>query len=896
MGLVIGEQNRPSTFYIYPNTGNNKIENILINIKGPYNTFGSYNISDSISSDNINALAKFRKDTLKEQKKLEYKSVAQKSFFRAVSFDIGPIVNLMTNKKNTGEIAVNVELEDDRVKITFLPKFSGIYELLLTHDGQHLQGSPFITRIMKNSKDVEDTLKTKSKTGKSKIERKVINKSIDFINESVDVTDEFDLKLDSNNNTNNKDLSESNRSDDESTYQDSGIFDLNDQCSNRSRQNDLEDIDEDSQFAESSVTDESNQNSLDCKIGEEANVSDLIEIDNESHGDGKKIIIHNRMPDDVTFLTQEMEQQTEQMQEENIQEQNVIAEDCISDTVSAISEDNNAGLEDEIFDNADLQNNQEFENLYNKYTDNENQNQNKIINVQNDDSTINNINGTDFEILSNIPQFQRGKKVTSSIEKIVEIFEKDPSNKNAKDKVHVTVAEKIIIKKSDFTHASPVLTNIAQEAANNKKVPSEDSVHLKGDIQLSSKDKRPILRKDSSICLEDDEIYDTNVKEIKSIFEKRSDVQNRRFVSNFKKQNALQDSKKMLAKSLPNLICDPEKGSMEDPYRDDEFLIRFKEKKNFWNNLILQNSNSSLNVSASEINDDNTNLKLKQYENISQSSNGLNTFSKGSKTLPLNKFKRKKNELCKTASLDLTKTYQDIDGEERVCKITRAESLYDRIRLFEKGKRNFFYITQIIKKMYDYFTDFDTGKHSNLLKRTKERSDLREKPKHAEIIKPDSLTEVPNTNSTNQIEEDIRFAEIMKERFEISKRYFSSLESLHVKPNLNRRHSMDSRASDPKEVPLKKGGSLKVLNVMDKFSLDNIYKDVVLNKIRNSNFMGTPNKDAVMETLSSVSSCENECDRGKNNVEEEDLNLQFFNIKKRLRKRRSIKSIFDVNY
>lgn len=174
---------------------------------------------------------------------------------------------------------------------------------------------------------------------------------------------------------------------------------------------------------------------------------------------------------------------------------------------------------------------------------------------------------------------------------------------------------------------------------------------------------------------------------------------------------------------------------------------------------------------------------------------------------------------------------------------------------------------------------------------------MKQKSSLTEITKPESLTDVPNTTSNDQIEEDLRFAEIMKERFEMSKRYFSSLEIINAKPNLTRRHSMDSKPSTAKEVPLQKGGSLKVLNVVDKFSLDNIYKDVILNKMKNSSFMGSPNRDAIVETLSSVSSSENnDTDKDKNCVEEDDLNLQFFNIKKRLRKRRSIKSIFDINY
>lgn len=909
MGLVIGEQNRPSIFYVYPNTGTNKIDNVLVNIKGPYNTFGGHIISNSeTQTNNVNTMIKIRKENLKEQQKLEYKSRAQRSFFRSVSFDIGPIMNLVTNRRNSGEIAVKVEMEKERAKITFLPKFSGIYELLLTSDGQHLQGSPYVIRIMKSNQEIEDILQGRIKTNRSVIERKIIGKCIDFVSESVSITEGHPFKFDSNNNPNAKDSVESNRSDDESVYQDSGIFDLSDQLSNRSKPRDLEEIDEDARLSEISdlnAMDESKHNSLEYKAENENyledNVNSVVELNSENK---ENVIVHNYMPDDIKFLTEDYKEfhlLRPESSEELTDEVKVLENDLLEDGSSNQTVEK---VEEEVLDSEN-----EFENLYNKIAKDEEpapppEDPHPVEDLKSQNDVDQNLSSTDFEILSNIPQFQKGKKITASIEKIVEIFEKDSANKTNK----IEIQQQITYLKYDLNCASPVLPNIEQEAIIPDELPAGDSAHLlEKDEQLSTMEEGPVSQKIDSICLNDDEtkigdvkniegeVYDTNVRNIRNIFEKKDEVKipNRRFATTWKRQNGLQETKNKLAKSMPNLSCaNNTKNSMEDSFVEDEFLLKFKEKRNFWKNLVQQNSNGNLNASTPEISLNNTRLISKHYEMTSQSVSALNTLPKTNKSSLSNKLKRQKEELCKTVSLDLTPSFDvEFKTQDRTTKITRSESLYDRIRIFDKGRIN---QNKIILKLKLKFSDFDFSKHTLVLKRTKERSDLKERSKH-QILKPDSLTEVPNTTSTDQIEEDLRFAEIMKERFEISRRFFCSLENVDGKPNLSRRHSMDSKPHE-KEHPLQKGGSLK--NVMETFSLDNVYKDVILSKMKNSSFKGSPNHDALVETLSSVSSGETDGDKEKKDFaeEEEDLNLQFFNIRKRLRKRRSIKSIFDVNY
>ncbi|KRT85899.1 hypothetical protein AMK59_2710 [Oryctes borbonicus] len=839
-------------------------------------------------------------------------------------------MNLVTSRRNSGEIAVKVKMENDRAKVTFLPKFSGIYELLLTNDGQHLQGSPFIIRIMKNTKEVEHALQETTRISKSKIERKIISKSIDFINESVNVTEEDSFKLDTNNNANAKEpkeTTEANKSDDESSYQDSGVFDISESVNRSVKPIDLEEIDEDSRFSEISdanTTDESKYSSLEYKMADDnvenlnSNINSAIKFNS---GEAQEIVLHNHTPD-IKFLANDFEQQLDQIRLESLPQPDLTVTAAEGEIPHEVSQTNvlHAEMEEDIFNDAnDSESNQEFENLYNRIANDESTSDpeagietldstdGKIAENETKSSPLNAVQieedatfsetGTVMKIINNLThivssnnledlpdtsEIQNGKRVTSSIERMVEIFEKEPTT--TINKMEPIDAAKITPLDLGTAYASPIFSNIAQEAIVPEESPVEDSARLlKEDYELSSKDKRATLVRDYSICLDDDEIFNTNVKEIKRVFETKPEVKapNKRFATTGKKQDGLQETKNKLAKSMPNLSCDDGvKDLMEEFFGEDEFLLKFKKKRNFWNNLISQNSQSSLNVSNSEINLNNAKLMSERCNNVSQSVNCLNTLPRSNKpSSPLNKYRRKKEELHKANSLDLANTYDDeFHTDAKNNKIVRAHSLYDRIRIFDK--------------------DFDSGKHTTLLKRTKERAELKEIDQHPEIPKPESLTEVPNKTSNDQIEEDLRFAEIMKERFEMSKRFFCTLEVVNTKPNLGRRHSMDSKPQATKEVPLQKGGSLKMLNVSDKFAMDNIYKDVILNKIKNSNFRGSPNRDAIVETLSSVSSSESSdfVEKNKDLLEEEDLNMQFFNIRKRLRKRRSIKSIFDINY
>ncbi|XP_065170203.1 uncharacterized protein [Atheta coriaria] len=161
MGLVTGEQHRKTVIYIYPNFKGQTLDDLLVNIRGPYNTYGS---------TTLKALS-FTRD---KNTKLPDK---RQSFLKSLSADFSNLLK-PKDKGPACDIEIKTEFEKERAKLVFVPNNSGVYEICLTTNGEHIAGSPFNLSIEKNRSGITQNLNdedVKPRTDSKSIKKKVLN-------------------------------------------------------------------------------------------------------------------------------------------------------------------------------------------------------------------------------------------------------------------------------------------------------------------------------------------------------------------------------------------------------------------------------------------------------------------------------------------------------------------------------------------------------------------------------------------------------------------------------------------------------------------------------------------------------------------------------------------------
>lgn len=144
--------------------------------------------------------------------------------------------------------------------------------------------------------------------------------------------------------------------------------------------------------------------------------------------------------------------------------------------------------------------------------------------------------------------------------------------------------------------------------------------------------------------------------------------------------------------------------------------------------------------------------------------------------------------------------------------------------------------------------------------------------------------------------------ETIKSQFKRAIRFFKNLEqNSRVKLDktknnddnvLIRRFSLDMENNHPDMRFMRKGGSLNLENVSKRFSINNLYGDVFGNRGRGS-FRGTPNKDAVISSLGSLSK---DLDKSNFKTQDENISYNLFVSRAKTKKRKSLRALFDVNY
>ncbi|KAK4883019.1 hypothetical protein RN001_006338 [Aquatica leii] len=198
MGLVSGEQFRKMYFYIYLNVPvSHNSGDIVINIRAPSDVYHTLSIP----------FCSIKKTII--QKPLptikNYPAKFQQSFFRSVSVDSETTDKLCHKQSNI--IPVMFLVENDRVKVIYIPQHSGIYEISIITNGFHLLGSPFPVSISENTSNVYDNFnETDINTNANRtITKKIVSAIIDFLDTKTE-KDDSDLLLNSSTYTKNAKL------------------------------------------------------------------------------------------------------------------------------------------------------------------------------------------------------------------------------------------------------------------------------------------------------------------------------------------------------------------------------------------------------------------------------------------------------------------------------------------------------------------------------------------------------------------------------------------------------------------------------------------------------------------------------------------------------------------
>lgn len=140
MGLVTGTQNKDTAFYIYSTSKSSLTKDVIVKIRGPYSSYATVTIPA------------FRSSSLKQSSnnKLIFENKQRRSFLKSISMDF------MSSEKGDDVIPVKIEMESDRAVVGFVPKHTGMYQIVLTSNNEHLAGSPYNLRILSDDSDDND--------------------------------------------------------------------------------------------------------------------------------------------------------------------------------------------------------------------------------------------------------------------------------------------------------------------------------------------------------------------------------------------------------------------------------------------------------------------------------------------------------------------------------------------------------------------------------------------------------------------------------------------------------------------------------------------------------------------------------------------------------------------
>lgn len=102
--------------------------------------------------------------------------------------DFSQLINISNNTNCKHSIPLKITMESDRAQVSFIPRFTGMYQIYLTSNGDLLNGAPFSIRVTRNETGVKDTFDTENKNENDKSnvrKKKILARIIDFIDEKL---------------------------------------------------------------------------------------------------------------------------------------------------------------------------------------------------------------------------------------------------------------------------------------------------------------------------------------------------------------------------------------------------------------------------------------------------------------------------------------------------------------------------------------------------------------------------------------------------------------------------------------------------------------------------------------------------------------------------------------
>lgn len=176
MGLFSGEQYRKTDFYIYLDPEDKTSKNcssVIIQIRGPYGTYGEAVVpplDNKSSVMNGSSVPLFPTISVLQSKQ---------------NAPVETLLSLKTNgyERHFGDnIVIGVTIENNRAKVTYIPKNYGMYEINMIANGELLKGCPYNVHIFNNTSGVDESLENEVPLERStKLrKKKVISKTIDF--------------------------------------------------------------------------------------------------------------------------------------------------------------------------------------------------------------------------------------------------------------------------------------------------------------------------------------------------------------------------------------------------------------------------------------------------------------------------------------------------------------------------------------------------------------------------------------------------------------------------------------------------------------------------------------------------------------------------------------------
>ncbi|CAG9863670.1 unnamed protein product [Phyllotreta striolata] len=878
MGLFSGEQHKKTTFYIYLNdrcdNDDTKEDNIIIHVKGPFGTYG-----EAVAPKLVNKRRKLKRKT-KQERRSSIQFIENLMQSNAWNFT-------RAQRKNINEgVEIETAMENDRIRVSYVPTNYGMYEISMISGGELLKGCPFNVHIFINElNDVNQSDKVVSKArkvikthlprlpendeaklkpeGKSRFNfREVveeITKNGSVYRSILGHTPEVEmssLEISASINKESKDSKNTHR--DETDY-----FDSIEKVETNSKYGD--------KLSENEALSQEKSETNNIKLPENSpvdnnNITKLstsaLNIKNApakpidlGQTDENKAISKDDLNNYNNLRTNENNQKKDEIYDSNNLRRPSSDKNIIINEFSNKQNSKKASLEltssayvqsepEEKLSNASLK-----VQIINNYSSSKNQQTVANKDDNNQHTKANNLTTATF---ANKNLINSGIETKHSSY----VFEPKYINKPKINKIKIPeLFAEDAIKKRPYHWDDKYFKNILNES-------NKDYSSLDYEKKISAEFEKKRSKFTSPTCpghivTEVDAIQKT-VAEKRKIFAQRTPRKlysygSNSLISSFSDENEQKSTAELNVLneihayenySLTNTISLPNL-SLET----DCSLVSFESRKSFWESM---STGSSTSVSTKS-------LSPRKPEN------SLNSLER-SKLIwkkPQDIYKSADDVLSLTSTKEHKIMYNSVEDSLDKCAVMSVEERKRKLleRKFEEEK---FISRKVVSKVnYNEGTVFVTPITEKI-------------QRYKSALELSSFEETKETQSSKPKNQDTKSSS----QFKNAINYFKNLET-------------QSRAAERPAIQKSRrrtGGSLNLPKVSQKFFIDNLYRDVFGNE--KSHFKGTPNKSALVEALATFSRTPTPYRRD----DEDDIQYEIFKSFVNKRKRKSLKALFDIHY